>query len=263
LDTEPTSTSISSAGRYGPEFYARQAPGSLQSARVVAALVAELVRPHSVVDVGCGLGGWLLAFAENGATDLRGVDGNHVDRSKLYIDPSCFTAVNLAQPFRIDGRFDLAICTEVAEHIPHAHSRDLVDVLCDAAVVVLFSAALPGQGGKGHVNERWPEYWHQRFRSRGFRMFDVIRPRIREDLRVRWWYRQNLVLYVNDATLAAHPLLKGAAAACEREMEWVHINMLRKAGVRNLLCHLRPALASAIRRRFGRYMKMRPLEETK
>jgi hypothetical protein len=246
----------SSDHTYGAEFYARQAPGSLRSARVVAALVAELIRPHSVVDVGCGLGGWLLAFAENSATELRGIDGNHVDRSKLYFDPSCFTAVNLAQPFRIDGRFDLAICIEVAEHVPHAHSQDLVDALCDAAPVVLFSAAIPGQGGTGHVNEQWPEYWQQRFRTCGFRMFDEIRPRVREDLRVCWWYRQNLVLYVNDTGLAAHPPLRGAS--CDRETEWVHVNMLREAGVRNLLCHLRPALINAIRRRFGHVRKLSP-----
>jgi len=244
--------SISSAGRYGPEFYARQGPGSLRSARIVAALVAELVAPRSVVDVGCGLGGWLLAFNEAGARELRGLDGNHVDRSKLYIDPVCFTAVDLAQPFRIAGRFDMAVCVEVAEHLPHARSRDLVDTLCDAAPVVLFSSALPGQGGSGHVNEQWPEYWRQRFHAHGFHTINAIRPLIREDPRVLWWYRQNLVLYASDAGLAAHPLLRDSTASDQPELEWVHVNMLRAAGVRNLMRHLRPALVSAIRRRLGR-----------
>jgi SAM-dependent methyltransferase len=239
---------------YGAAFYARQAPGSLRSARVVAALVAELIRPRSVVDVGCGLGGWLRAFAENDVSELHGLDGDHVDRSRLLFDAAHFAAVDLSQPFTIDGTFDLAICLEVAEHIPHAHSAALVDALCAAAPVVLFSAAIPGQGGRGHVNERWPEYWRERFRAQGFSMCDVIRPRVREDRRVLWWYRQNLVIYANEKSLTAHPLLR--ATSSRREIEWVHVNMLRSAGVRNLWCHLRPVLISAIRRRFCNVRKL-------
>jgi SAM-dependent methyltransferase len=256
--------SPASAHTYGAKFYAQQAPGSLQSARIVAALIAELLTPRKVVDVGCGLGGWLLALSETGAHELLGIDGDHVDRSKLYIDPACFTAMDLSRPFKVEGRFDLAICIEVAEHVPHAYSEDLVNALCGAAPVVLFSAALPGQGGSGHVNEQWPEYWHRRFHQRGFRMFDSIRPRIREEPRVRWWYRQNLVLYANDAGRAAHPLLGAAAASGYPGLGWVHVNMLRDTGVRNLMHHLRPALVSAIRRRVGLPdLKPQPLRETK
>jgi hypothetical protein len=234
---------------YGAEFYAQHITGSVQSAEIVAALVTELIRPTSVVDVGCGMGGWLRAFGANGARELSGIDGDHVDRSKLFFDSSHFSAVDLSQPFKIDGRYDLALCLEVAEHIPHEHSGDLVDALCAAAPVVLFSAAVPGQGGTGHINERWPEYWRERFQARGFRMCDVVRPRVREDRRVVWWYRQNLLIYANEAGLAAHPLLRTDPDASE--IEWVHVNMLRDAGVRNLLCHMRPALISAITRRFS------------
>jgi len=234
---------------YGADFYAQQASRSLQSARVVAALVTELIRPNSVVDVGCGLGGWLRAFAENGVPELSGIDGDHVDRSKLFFDPSRFSAVDLSQPFRIDGRYDLGICLEVAEHISHEHSGNLVDALCAAAPVILFSAALPGQGGTGHINERWPEYWRERFQARGFRICDVIRPRVRDDRRVVWWYRQNMVVYASEASLTAHPVLRTDSEVSE--IEWVHVNMLRSAGVRNLLCHLRSALVDALTRRFS------------
>src|SRR5229473_5374813 len=146
---------------YGQDFYAQQASPSLESARLVAGFVAELIMPHSVVDVGCGLGGWLRAFGEKGAAVLHGIDGNYVDRSKLYFDPSGFEVADLARSFRIFGRFDLAICVEVAEHIPDAQSGNLIKALTEAAPVVLFSTALPGQGGRGHVNEQWPEYWHE------------------------------------------------------------------------------------------------------
>jgi hypothetical protein len=202
------------------------------------------------VDVGCGVGTWLRAFRENGSRTVRGLDGSYVEPSQLNIDSSDFTAVDLARPFEIDSTFDLAICLEVAEHLTRSHSAHLVDALTRAAPVVLFSAAVPGQGGTGHVNEQWPEYWRDLFDSRGFAMLDVVRPRIREDRRVKWWYRQNLVLFADDAALAAHQELR-AAPAPANAIEWVHVNMLREAGVKNLMCHLGPALLKALKRRIG------------
>jgi SAM-dependent methyltransferase len=239
---------------YDCNFYAKQARASLESARVVARLVTELLKPDKVVDIGCGLGTWLRAFRENGARSLRGFDGDHIDRSRFFIDGSDFVAVDLSKPFEIDGRYDLSICVEVAEHLPGSISRHLIDLLTHAAPVVLFSAALPGQGGTGHVNEQWPEYWRELFDSRGFRMVDAIRPRIRDDARIRWWYRQNLVLFAHDMALAAHPELRTANGAPGNAIEWVHVNMLREAGLRNLMCHLRPALLKALRDRIHRTM---------
>jgi hypothetical protein len=77
----------------------------------------------------------------------------------------------------------------------------------------------------------------------------VIRPRVRDDRRVVWWYRQNIVIYASESSLAAHPVLRTDSEVSE--IEWVHVNMLRSAGVRNLLCHLRPALVDALTRRFS------------
>jgi hypothetical protein len=36
--------------------------------------------------------------------------------------------------------------------------------------MVLFSAAIPAQGGTGHVNERWPGYSRALFAARGYRI---------------------------------------------------------------------------------------------
>jgi len=33
---------------------------------------------------------------------------------------------------------------------------------------VLFSAAIPNQGGTGHINEQWQEYWAEKFYANGF-----------------------------------------------------------------------------------------------
>lgn len=237
---------------YDHGFYARQGGESLESARIVAPLVMALATISSVIDVGCGIGGWLRAFSENEVPVVRGVDGNYVDPSKLYIAPEFFMAVDLTQPLDLVGRYDLAICLEVAEHLDARSGRELVGVLTDLAPLILFSAAVPGQGGIGHVNEQWPWYWRHIFEQRNFRMLDVIRPLIREDRRIKWWYRQNIVMFANEEAMAANPLLREGLPD-DNGLEWVHINMLRPphAGARNLLVHLKPLLWLAIRKRFS------------
>ncbi len=32
---------------------------------------------------------------------------------------------------------------------------------------MLFDAAVPGAGGKGHVNEPWQSFWAEKFAARG------------------------------------------------------------------------------------------------
>jgi SAM-dependent methyltransferase len=214
---------------YDDRFYDAKEEDVARSARVVVPLVLDLVQPRRVVDVGCGRGGWLSVFRELGVEHVRGLDGAHVDRERLLIDPAAFTAVDLAKPFEIDGSFDLALCLEVAEHLPPAAGPHLVGALVRAAPVVLFSAAVPGQGGTRHVNERWPRYWHDLFAEHGYVRSDAIRRTVCYDQRVKWWYRQNVTLYAATVGAAKFPALQ---AELEREqsppLEWVHVKVLER-----------------------------------
>jgi SAM-dependent methyltransferase len=175
---------------------------SQQSAAVVVPVLVELLNPASVVDVGCGTGAWLSAFQASGVEDVLGVDGDFVDRSRLLIPPDRFVVADLRRPFRLGRTFDLALCLEVGEHLPISAADLLIDELTGAAQLVVFSAAIPGQGGVGHVNEQWPDWWTRLFEARGFRQLDVLRRTFWDDDRVAYWYRQNLLLYVADARLA-------------------------------------------------------------
>jgi SAM-dependent methyltransferase len=186
---------------YDNQFFNDIEAGALDSARAVVPVVVNLVQPENVVDFGCGRGAWLKAFRENGIETLLGMDGNYVDREKLLIEAHEFSCADLTTPIKLDRRFDLAICLEVAEHLPAKSSRTLVASLVDAAPVVLFSAAIPGQGGTHHVNEQWPEYWEQIFATFGYRKVDSIRPLIWRDAQIAWWYRQNVYLYATDGLL--------------------------------------------------------------
>ena len=128
---------------------------------------------------------------------MIGVDGEWVEASKLMIPASRFVAHDLRLPLWLDRRFDLALCLEVAEHLPESAAGTLVGSLVKLADAVLFSAAVPGQGGVAHINEQWPAYWIRLFEEHGFRPADVIRSRVWENAEVEWWYAQNALLYID------------------------------------------------------------------
>ena len=110
-------------------------------------IVIDLLHPNSVVDVGCGTGGWLAEFKRHGVTNILGIDGPHIPIGQLEFDPREFLAADLTEPLRLDSYFDLAISLEVAEHLEVHRSEQFVETLTDLAPIVLFSAAIPHQGG--------------------------------------------------------------------------------------------------------------------
>lgn len=191
---------------YSPSFYDGQVDASLRSARVVAPLVAALVEPRSVIDIGCGRGGWLSIFAEGGVADIAGEDGPWVDPARMLIDAARFTHRDLAAPPAPLRRYDMAMSLEVAEHLDASAAQAFVDYLCALADTVLFSAAVPGQGGTHHVNEQRLSYWVDRFEAHDYALCDVLRGRIWDDRRIAWWYRQNMVLFAKRGS-AAHKRL--------------------------------------------------------
>lgn len=196
--------------RYDAGFYADQVEGSARAAAVVLPLVCGPLRPTRVLDVGCGQGAWLAEAARLGATQLTGLDGPWVDTAALRSPRIAFHPTDLAAPLPDHGRHDLVISVEVAEHLPAARADGFVADLCRAGDVVLFSAAVPHQGGTEHVNEERTSRWAARFAAHGFDAFDVVRGAVWDDVRVAWWYRQNAVVYVarssaHHATFSALP----------------------------------------------------------
>lgn len=195
---------------YSFEFYEELSDTALPSARRVVPLVRELLPVSSVVDVGCGNGSWLSVFREAGALRILGIDGDWPSERQLLIPAACFRRLPLHQSIDTEEVFDLALCLEVAEHFPPDRADSLVADLCRLAPVVLFSAAIPYQGGLNHINEQWPAYWADRFERNGYRTIDVFRLQLWEDTEVTWWYKQNLLLFATEASLAANPKLAEA-----------------------------------------------------
>lgn len=169
--------------------------------------------------MGTGTGTWLAVFRELGIDDVWGVDGDYLDRRLLEIPEDRFIASDLTEPLRVDRRFDLALSLEVAEHLPPECGDEFVHTMTRLSSVILFSAAIPFQGGTGHLNEQWPEYWAARFEARGYVPVDCIRRRIWRNEDLDWWYAQNLLFYVARDDLHNHPLL-------EREYELMGTSQL-------------------------------------
>jgi len=190
---------------------APQDAANVASARRILDIVADYWRADSVLDVGCGLGAWLKVAQAGGIADVKGIDGAWLEPGRLQIDPSLVEVLDLEQSFDLGRGFDLVICLEVAEHISAEAADRFIASLTRHAPMVLFSAAIPHQGGHHHVNEQFLPYWVERFAQHGFSPLNVIRGKIWDDRSVLWWLRQNVLLFARQDVIAGDERLQRAA----------------------------------------------------
>lgn len=242
---------------YKPRFYDGHAAGSSLSARLILPEVFEIVGlPGSVIDVGCGVATWGGAVRELGVGDYLGIDGNWVSMNQLQVPAEQFMSADLSQLDRlhVDRRFDLAICLEVAEHLPAAEAEKLVKFLTAHADRILFGAAAPRQGGTHHINEQWQSYWAEIFSACGFDAFDIIRPRIAGNREIEYWYRQNTILYAKRNSGFATATVR---AAIPRALDYIlpelyedKLKQIDKPKLRELIRRMPAAFKNDIRRKF-------------
>jgi len=221
---------------YAPDFFKTLGRDAETSARRLVPMLMDLVRPNSVIDVGCGNGAWLAVFGEHGITDMLGVDGPWVPADQVRIRPSQLMRFDLTQPLQLDRRFDLALCLEVGEHLPAASARGFVQSLSRLAPVIAFSAAIPFQGGNKHVNEQWPDYWQALFAAQDYRLIDCLRALLWNDPLIQPFLAQNLMLYVDADYLARTPSLRAAQdRSGTLPLRVVHPGVFQIASVKRLL----------------------------
>jgi SAM-dependent methyltransferase len=178
-----------------PNYIHDAAIHNFSAARQILPCILSLKPVNSILDVGCGIGTWLSVAQELGVTEIKGVDGVDLKASELKIPYDSFIQADLTLPFRLDKKFDLAICLEVAEHLPVSAAGTFIESLTSHSDFILFSAAIPGQGGQNHLNEQWPSYWQDLFRKKNYFPCDILRSRFWNNDQVEWWYSQNTVIY--------------------------------------------------------------------
>lgn len=196
---------------YDEMFYARQAERSYNSAKKVLKKIHTLF-PYinSVCDIGCGIGTWLKVWREiDGKIDIIGVDGNTIDEKLLYVPRDKILIKNLdnIQDLTLPNKkYDLLECLEVVEHLQKEGAQEFISYLTSLSDLILFSGAIPKQGGDNHINEQPLEYWNLFFKQMNYMCFDILREEFWNDDDISWWYRQNALVFVKKDSVP-HKLL--------------------------------------------------------
>jgi hypothetical protein len=195
---------------YTKKWFEKRKSETWDAALNIVQYVLGVVQPHNVVAVGCATSEFLAAFSKYGIEDIMGIDGAYVQRDLLVIPPENFKPYDLNRPFMLDRTYDLAICLEVAEHLLPQSAANFIASLTRLAPIILFSAAIPYQGGDCHLNEQWPEYWAGLFKQHGVVPVDALRPRFWLDKKIPYWYRQNMLFFCTEEALANNEMLSQA-----------------------------------------------------
>lgn len=179
-----------------------------------------------MIDLGCGDGVWAEFFKRNGLRTF-GIDGPwspYPDAIRLDLAKANLALLDNLVPARVD----FIQCLEFLEHVDEKRGADLIEWMTNRTDVIVLSAAVPYQGGTGHINEQWPSYWVRHLNRRGFVACDALRPLIWNDLRIAPWYRQNILLFFRDAV---PPEVEAMAVAAWRQasrapLDLVHPDLL-------------------------------------
>ncbi len=157
------------AGIYDGAFFEEWGPRHekyVESARIITNIVYDQFRPARLIDLGAGCGVYSHLFAQKGV-EVVAVDGVIPPAEHSY--PVPIQVRDLTVPFEnVWGKFDLALCLEVAEHIPEPLADAFLDNLLRFSDRLVLSAAQPNQGGHHHVNERPKRYWVAKLAAKGF-----------------------------------------------------------------------------------------------
>lgn len=154
---------------YDADFFRDWGPRNdlyMTGAQRIVDLLWDTYRPARLIDLGCGCGVYADAFRRKGA-EVVAVDGVRPPPEESF--PGPIEVRDLTAPFSNPwGKFDMALCLEVAEHIPEPFSETFLANITQFSDRLLMSAAQPGQGGHHHVNEQPKRYWVQKLARHGF-----------------------------------------------------------------------------------------------
>ena len=214
--------------KYSKAFYDSVTSRAALAADMASEHLCRAINFRSIIDIGCGEGIWLKTFAEKSsaaelvAVDLPGSTFKGLASIKSKIE--CI-ATDLANTTQLPNRiFDLVICVEVIEHVSKEYMVALLDYVTKHSIFLLFSGAVPGQGGTHHVNEQPMTYWHKQLASRGFVQMDIVRPLLMQQNGVPFYYQNNVFLYFNPDARGLKelsidwPVLLSASMICARDI---------------------------------------------
>lgn len=185
-------------------FSARHSRVYIYAMKILSRLFEVTRIPDSSLDFGSATGAWSEAAKSLGVRQCICVDGDWVPNALISKSVDLFVKTNLEVPDYSELE-DLAyqwnrmgFLIEVCEHLSVRAADVLIGKLTDLCGIIVFSAAYPGQGGIGHINEAHLSFWEVFFRLRGYKSADVLRPSLWNDSELPIFYRQNIVVFFRE-----------------------------------------------------------------
>lgn len=187
---------------YPESFYSSVTKRAQASSEIVAEILQDVLKPRSIIDVGSGEGAWINTMSHRfpSALDLTAID-LQPHRSEYFeqLSSSKLNFEFILRDFEKDHtlpnqNYDLAICLEVLEHLQTQTAEQLAAEFAKNCSVLIFSAAVKGQGGTGHINENSLDYWIRLFQQNDFIALDILRPKLARNKQVPDYYKQNMIL---------------------------------------------------------------------
>lgn len=184
---------------YSNEYVKQLDNASLPSSRIIAKSIIENFKPQSVADVGCGTGALLFSLTELGVNRTFGLEYSDWGLKWCKNRSLNVKQFDLRKEKMVKyDRFDLVCSLEVGEHLPDTLADVYVNAIVALGDIVLFSAAIPGQGGTNHINEQPNSYWITKFAAAGFIHDATLSMLLRSEWSktdIAWYYAKNVMVF--------------------------------------------------------------------
>jgi hypothetical protein len=134
----------------------------------LAEYIKEHLSPTCFFDFGCSTGTYLYQIKKH-LPNIISVGFEFSDEAVQHAVCSDIIQHDLTTPLTISkSPRTLGLCLEVLEHIEDIHWKSVLENITKNCDRVIFSAAVPGQGGVGHINCRLKIVWIKRFHELGW-----------------------------------------------------------------------------------------------
>ena len=179
-----------------------------------------------ILDVGCGPGIYVNALQKMGFP-ADGIDPDPKSPyEKIDVFSDNFLSFLASRCFPENSfPYDICLCLEVAEHLPADKADLFTQRLVQVAPTIIFSAAMPGQGGHGHINCQPKEYWEEKFARLNYvQDFSATDRLVRHMLNGyhMGWFVNNVQIFKNYGSVCFEQITAEETPQAERLAEYLH-----------------------------------------